>query len=139
MDDNNWKKRKKRDPYEESRARTNIVLKTLSESQMERYVAFKQSSIPKKEVKRIISNTVDTPIAQTSEKQFIIGVAGVAKIFVGELIEKAHEVAEEMGELFFPSDKMTEDTLLPLRPEHIIEAYRRLSEDDPILKTQSLQ
>lgn len=44
----------------------------------------------------------------------VIVVAGVAKVFVGELVEEARRVMDEMGETG------------PIAPFHIVEAHRRL-------------
>jgi len=44
----------------------------------------------------------------------VIVVAGIAKVFVGELVEEAKKVQSDLGDLG------------PLTPFHILEAHRRL-------------
>lgn len=53
----------------------------------------------------------------------VIIAAGIAKIFVGELVESAVEVAEEWSQNGVDPEWTEGD---PLRPSHLLEAHRRL-------------
>ncbi|OIR59076.1 MAG: transcription initiation factor TFIID subunit TAF11 [Amphiamblys sp. WSBS2006] len=132
MEDETHPRKRKFDPYKANNGRTNRIIQNLAPEQMERYVSFKKASLNKKEVRRILQKTIETPISTTSEKQLLIAVSGATKIFVGELVEKAREVAAEWGEAY--SGEETEENLLPLLPSHVSEAYRRLKETDSVLK-----
>ena len=57
----------------------------------------------------------------------VIVMAGIAKVFVGELIEEAKAVQESRGDAVADA---------PLTPFHIIEAYRRLG-NNPALAPRS--
>lgn len=135
MEENSDKKKKK-DPYKANNEKNSKIINSFSPKQMERYLAFKQGNFNKKEVKKIIQNTITIPIGTSTEKHLAICVGGVAKIFIGEIIEKAREVAVEWGESIGKNSE-NENILLPLLPSHILEAHRRLSSEDPILRIPS--
>ncbi|KIJ47908.1 hypothetical protein M422DRAFT_163400 [Sphaerobolus stellatus SS14] len=78
--------------------------------QFERYEAYRRSAFPKQSIRKMIQQTTNytasQPVAQV--------VAGFAKVFVGEMVEKARAVQASWGE---PPET-------PLSPEHLREAYR---------------
>ena len=60
-------------------------------------------------IQQSLGHQVSTPVAQV--------VAGVAKVFVGEIVEKARKVQARRGEAG------------PLSPDHLREAYREYQEE----------
>ncbi|KAK9068250.1 hypothetical protein SSX86_012361 [Deinandra increscens subsp. villosa] len=100
-------------------AKMQSILSQFTEDQMSRYESFRRSGFQKSVMKRLLgsitgSNKVSMPMT--------IVVSGIAKIFVGELVETAKVVMKERKESG------------PIRPCHIREAYRRLKLDGKIPK-----
>ncbi|KAL9646709.1 hypothetical protein ABK040_001132 [Willaertia magna] len=93
----------------------NQIIAHLTPEQYDRFENYKRSSF-KTVIKRIISNTTNAPVNKTVE----IAVAGIAKLYVGELVELSKTIQREWGE----------DVRQALEPRHIREAYRRLREKD---------
>ena len=85
------------------------VMSLLTESQMDRYECFRRSSL-KEPMRRLIQVVVGSGNPKNTDK-IVIALAGVAKIFVGELVEEARRIAESRGEHG------------PLSPDMIHEAY----------------
>mmetsp|Transcript_41458 Transcript_41458/g.104547 ORF Transcript_41458/g.104547 Transcript_41458/m.104547 type:complete len:151 (+) Transcript_41458:9-461(+) len=90
---------------------TSAVLDALTPEQMERYEFFRRSRFSQPKVRRVASTvagaTVSTPL--------VIGLSGIAKLHVGQLVETARKVMSERNCL--PG---------PLTPELLWEANRRL-------------
>ncbi|XP_076906627.1 transcription initiation factor TFIID subunit 11-like [Bidens hawaiensis] len=100
-------------------AKMQSILSQFTEDQMSRYESFRRSGFQKSVMKRLLgsitgSNKVSMPMT--------IVVSGIAKIFVGELVETAKVVMKERKESG------------PIRPCHIREAYRRLKLEGKIPK-----
>ncbi|XP_060214990.1 transcription initiation factor TFIID subunit 11-like isoform X1 [Lycium barbarum] len=95
------------------------ILSQFTEEQMSRYESFRRSGFQKSNMKRLLSSI--TGSAKISIPMTIV-VSGIAKMFVGELIETAKMVMAER-----------KDTG-PIRPCHIREAYRRLKLEGKIPK-----
>ncbi|XP_071717088.1 transcription initiation factor TFIID subunit 11-like [Rutidosis leptorrhynchoides] len=92
-------------------AKMQSILSQFTEEQMSRYESFRRSGFQKAVMKRLLgsitgSNKISMPMT--------IVVSGIAKIFVGELVETAKVVMTERQETG------------PIRPCHVREAYRRL-------------
>ncbi|KAI3693261.1 hypothetical protein L6452_33093 [Arctium lappa] len=100
-------------------AKMQSILSQFTEGQMSRYESFRRSGFQKSVMKRLLgsitgSNKISMPMT--------IVVSGIAKIFVGELVETAKVVMIERKESG------------PIRPCHIREAYRRLKLEGKIPK-----
>ncbi|KAI3700981.1 hypothetical protein L2E82_45622 [Cichorium intybus] len=100
-------------------AKMQSILSQFTEDQMSRYESFRRSGFQKSVMKRLLgsitgSNKISMPMT--------IVVSGIAKIFVGELVETAKVVMKERKESG------------PIRPCHIREAYRRLKLEGKIPK-----
>lgn len=100
-------------------AKMQAILSQFTDEQMSRYESFRRSGFQKSVMKRLLgsitgSNKISMPMT--------IVVSGIAKIFVGELVETAKVVMRERQETG------------PIRPCHIRESYRRLKLEGKIPK-----
>ncbi|XP_039119928.1 transcription initiation factor TFIID subunit 11-like [Dioscorea cayenensis subsp. rotundata] len=95
------------------------ILAQFTEDQMSRYESFRRSGFQKSNMKRLLASIVGS---QKISVPMTIVVSGIAKMFVGELIETARIVMTERGDMG------------PIRPCHIREAYRRLRLEGKIPK-----
>ncbi|KAM3269352.1 transcription initiation factor TFIID subunit 11 isoform X2 [Capsicum chacoense] len=100
-------------------AKMQSILSQFTDEQMSRYESFRRSGFQKSNMKRLLTSI--TGSAKISIPMTIV-VSGIAKMFVGELIETAKMVMAER-----------KDTG-PIRPCHIREAYRRLKLEGKIPK-----
>jgi transcription initiation factor TFIID subunit 11 len=105
------KKKEELIEYDE-RTRMLRIVNAFTEEQVDRYEIFRRSCFPRNQIKRLMQQVSGTIVNQ----QVCIAMAGVAKVFVGELVEEALKVAEQ---------RKDEGALLP---SHIREAVRRLGE-----------
>ncbi|XP_062217822.1 transcription initiation factor TFIID subunit 11 [Phragmites australis] len=92
-------------------AKMNAILSQFTEQQMNRYESFRRSGFQKSNMKRLL---VGITGSQKISIPTSIVVSGIAKMFVGELIETGKIVMTERKDSG------------PIRPCHIREAYRRL-------------
>ncbi|KAI3719205.1 hypothetical protein L6452_20100 [Arctium lappa] len=100
-------------------AKMQSILSRFTEEQMSRYESFRRSGFQKSNMKRLLGSI--TGSAKISMPMTIV-VSGIAKIFVGELVETARIVMTERKESG------------PIRPCHVREAYRRLKLEGKIPK-----
>ncbi|KAH8880556.1 TAFII28-domain-containing protein [Thozetella sp. PMI_491] len=137
--------RTKEQKAEEHRLRA-MLSAALTLDQFERYELYRAAGLTKASVKRLINATV----SQSVTEQVVLGVRGVAKVFIGDLVECARRVQGEWiantGEIqtdlprTIPLSENTPeadheralaklsanpDHRAPLRPEHLREALRR--------------
>lgn len=87
------------------------MLASFTPEQLDRYECFRRSVLPRPSVRRLASATAGVALREAP----LIVVAGLAKTFVGELVEEGLRVARERGDS------------APLRPSHLQEAHRRLA------------
>ncbi|XP_043688554.1 transcription initiation factor TFIID subunit 11-like [Telopea speciosissima] len=92
-------------------AKMQSILSQFTEEQMSRYESFRRSGFQKANIKKLVSSITGSP--KISVPMTIV-VSGIAKMFVGELVETGRIVMTERKETG------------PIRPCHIREAYRRL-------------
>jgi len=97
----------------QSKADLKVLLENFTPEQNARFEAYRRSALNKNSVKKVVQNTtglvVSAPVAQV--------LAGVAKVFVGEIVEKARAIQERQGETG------------PLTAEHLRKAYRAYQEE----------
>jgi len=108
------KKRRKELLEYDDRQRMLRLVDAFSDEQVNRYEMYRRSCFPRNQIKRLMTQTANCSVHQ----QVCIAMAGVAKVFVGEVVEAALQVADE---------KNHEGALLP---SHIREAVRKLGEVD---------
>ncbi|KAL6315010.1 hypothetical protein AAG906_030844 [Vitis piasezkii] len=92
-------------------AKMQAILSQFTEEQMSRYESFRRSGFQKANMKKLL---VSITGSQKISAPMTIVASGIAKMFVGELVETARMVMTERKETG------------PIRPCHIREAYRRL-------------
>ena len=66
------------------------IVNAFSEEQVDRYELFRRSCFPRNQIKRLMQQVSNTQVNQ----QVCIAMAGVAKVFVGELVEEALKAME---------------------------------------------
>lgn len=80
----------------------------LSEEQLNRYEMFRRSTFPKASIKRLMQSMTGSPVTQN----VVIAMSGMAKVYVGELVEEAIKIQARYGESG------------PIEPKHLREAHR---------------
>lgn len=110
-----------RERISKAQAEMHEILKDLDEEQIARYEMFRRIRLPAPMIKKVVQRTLESLVKEggstgTINQNVIIAVAGISKVFVGELVEEAKDVMAVLGE---PEN-------LPIHPSHLIEAQRRL-------------
>eukprot|EP00899_Mesostigma_viride_P002460 jgi/Mesvir1/12214/Mv00442-RA.1 len=95
------------------RERMSAILEKFTPEQMNRYEAFRRVKFAKAAVKRVMLNVLGP---QSVNPQSVIVVSGLAKMFVGDVVEMSRVIMSEAGEEG------------PIRPSHMREALRRLKQ-----------
>jgi transcription initiation factor TFIID subunit 11 len=94
----------------EYRKKVDENVSLLSEEELQRYGTFRRTVFNKGGIRRFVAQT----LGQTCNPNFTIVLSGIAKVFVGEILEEAKAVQSEWGDRG------------DLMPSHIHESYRRL-------------
>lgn len=79
-----------------------------TEEQLNRYEMFRRSTFPKASIKRLMQSISGCSISQN----VVIAMSGIAKVYVGELVEEAMKIKTRYGDTG------------PIEPKHLREAYR---------------
>jgi transcription initiation factor TFIID subunit 11 len=111
-------RRKKLEQIEEESKKMQVLIANFSEEQLNRYEIFRRSAFPKSSVKKIIQ----TVCGKTVSASVVIAMSGIAKVFVGEIVEKALDIKLKWN-----------DTNGPLQPKHLRESFRIYKNNNKIL------
>ncbi|RKP18022.1 TAFII28-domain-containing protein [Rozella allomycis CSF55] len=94
----------------ELKEKMKYLLANMDDDQMKRYEVYRRSGFPKAAIRKFAQGTLN----QSANENTIVVLRGIAKVFVGEVIEEAKNVQNEELETG------------ALTPSQIREAYRRL-------------
>ncbi|XP_003380230.1 60S ribosomal protein L12 [Trichinella spiralis] len=106
------------------RLKMQLLVSNFSKEQLSRYEMFRRSVFPKPFIRKIIQQTT----GYAASANVVIAMAGIAKVFVGELIEEALDVRD-----------LWKDSKEPLKPRHIREAFRRLNAKGKLLYVHAVR
>lgn len=104
------KEKSKKELEEEEREKMQVLVSNFTEDQLNRYEMYRRAAFPKAAIKRIMQTITGCSVSQN----VVIAMSGIAKVFVGEIVEEALDVMEAHEESG------------PLQPKHLREAVRRL-------------
>lgn len=88
--------------------RTVLLVSALSDKQLDQYEIFRRSTLPRASVKRLMQSISGSTIPPNA----VIAMAGITKVYVGEIVEMACQAREKLNETG------------PLQPKHVREAVR---------------
>ncbi|UJR14982.1 hypothetical protein I4U23_001961 [Adineta vaga] len=101
---------------EEANIKLQVLVSNFSDEQLDRYEMYRRSAFSKVSIKRLMHSITGA----VPSSNVVIAMAGIAKVFVGELVEEALELQRR------ESEKKT----TPLEPKHLREASRRLNHQE---------
>ena len=99
-----------------------MLVSAFTEKQHDQYEIFRRAAFPRARIKTLMQSICGTSIPPNA----IIAMAGIAKVYVGEIVELACEAR----------DRCKEEG--PLKPKHVREAARKMKQRDalPMSKSQ---
>ena len=99
-----------KDEQKEQIERMQLLVSAFSNDQEDQYEIFRRSTFPKSTIRKLMQSVCSGSVPQNA----VIAMAGVAKVYVGEIVESACQARDAMNEEG------------PLQPKHIREATRKL-------------
>jgi len=101
----------KKEQMQEEREKMQLLVSSFSEDQLDRYAMYRRAALPKATIKKLMQTITGCSVGQN----VVIAMAGIAKVFAGEVVEEALNNMEVMGEAG-----------QPVRPKHLREAVRKM-------------
>lgn len=118
--------RSKRNIDEEANIKLQVLVSNFTDEQLDRYETYRRSAFPKPTIKRLMHSITGT----LPSSSVVIAMAGIAKVFVGEIVEEALEVQRQ-------SKKSDDTKTTPLEPKHLREAHRRITSQSRCVQRQT--
>ena len=87
-----------------------VLVSAFTPQQQDQYEVYRRATFSKGTVKRLMINVCKCPVPQNA----VIAMSGIAKVYVGQIVEEACKVKDKWQEVG------------PLQPKHLREAFRRL-------------
>jgi len=103
--------RNKMEQMQEEREKMQLLVSSFTEDQLDRYAMYRRAALPKATIKKIMQNITGCSVGHN----VVIAMAGIAKVFAGEVVEEALNKMAESGEAG-----------QPVRPKHLREAVRKM-------------
>ena len=104
---------------EEANIKLQVLVSNFSDEQLDRYEMYRRSAFSKVSIKRMMHSITGS----VPSSNVVIAMAGIAKVFVGEIVEEALEIQRQ--------ELNGEQKSTPLEPKHLREAYRRIQSSHP--------
>merc|ERR1719192_2811192 len=101
----------KKEQLQEEREKMQLLVSSFTEDQLDRYAMYRRAALPKATIKKIMQTITGCSVGHN----VVIAMAGIAKVFAGEVIEEALTSMQDLGEAG-----------QPVRPKHLREAVRRM-------------
>ena len=122
QNEKNEKPKKSREEIEaEEREKMQVLVSHFTEDQLDRYEMYRRAAFPKTAIKRIMQTITGCSVGHN----VVIAMAGISKVFAGEVVEEGLDYMESIGETG------------PLKPKHLREAARRLRNRGSMPKTKT--
>ena len=109
--------RLKAEQAQEDREKMQLLVSQFTEDQLDRYAMYRRAALPKTTVKKIMQTITGSSVGHN----VVIAMAGIAKVFAGEVIEEALSSSEALWETGPGSAPGS-----AVRPKHLREAVRKM-------------
>uniref|UniRef100_A0A7S4GK75 TAFII28-like protein domain-containing protein n=1 Tax=Eutreptiella gymnastica TaxID=73025 RepID=A0A7S4GK75_9EUGL len=106
------------------------ISKRMNQEQEGRVTRFRQAHLNRTSVKKVMQDAL--PVGTTISPTMLLVTAGAAKVFAAQLIETARTVQQQWKDASFSDRDDADGGHQLLRPQHVIEAYRRLQQSNSL-------
>merc|ERR1712098_477692 len=86
--------RAKAEAEQEEREKMQLLVSSFTEDQLDRYAMYRRAALPKATIKEIMQTITGTSVGHN----VVIAMAGIAKVFAGEVVEEALKNLEDSGD-----------------------------------------